>query len=43
VCVLSVGPGGSGRFERFRVEPDGAGRVKLVFVGWKPFADDEGA
>src|SRR5204862_3999368 len=26
VCVLSVGPGGSGRFERFRVEPDGAGR-----------------
>jgi hypothetical protein len=43
VCVLSVGSGGSGRFERFRVEPDGAGRVKLVFVGWKPFAEDEGA
>jgi hypothetical protein len=43
VCVVSVGPGGSGRFERFRVEPDGTGRVKLVFVGWKPFAEDEAA
>jgi hypothetical protein len=43
VCVVSVGLGGSGRFERFRVEPDGAGRVKLVFVGWKPFAEDEAA
>jgi hypothetical protein len=43
VCVLSVGHGGSGRLERFRVEPDGAGRVKLVFVGWKPFAEDKGA
>jgi hypothetical protein len=38
-----VGHGGSGRLERFRVEPDGAGRVKLVFVGWKPFAEDKGA
>jgi hypothetical protein len=25
------------------VEPDGAGRVKLVFVGWKPFAEDDAA
>jgi hypothetical protein len=43
VCVLSVPSGGSGRFERFRVEPDGPGKVKLVFVGWKPFAEDEAA